>query len=226
MPNQSYNFGPFHPRQFCNVGTVSLLSQWSRNQGSLQKALHRALTLASGLVWEQMPPPEIKSPPSPQQPAASEVSSTPLKPQRACVSHRDVGGAPPPLGTRSGRAGGRPFCEAASELFGCGGLREAVRAGAIGRGAEALARGVTRVWVLVPRKLSPVRLPQPRNGRGSSRLLGAPGRGLPRPRSPRLRAPYTKGSLRGYGGPGVPLTLCGLRGCERWSRRAEVGTRL
>lgn len=29
--------------------------------------------------------------------------------------------------------------------------------------------------------------------RGSSRLLGASGRGLPRPRSPRPRAPYTKG---------------------------------
>lgn len=35
--------------------------------------------------------------------------------------------------------------------------------------------------------------------RGSSRLLGASGRGLPRPRSPRPRAPHTKGRGRAAG---------------------------
>lgn len=40
-------------------------------------------------------------------------------------------------------------------LYAAVGSGKAVRAGAVGRRAEALARGVTRVWVLVPRKLSP-----------------------------------------------------------------------
>lgn len=140
----------------------------------LKELRQSAQSPAKNLGREQTTPPEIKIPPSPQQPAASEISSTPPKHQRACVSHRDVGGAPPPPGTRSGRTGGRPFCEAASEVLGCSGLREAVRAGAIGRWAEAFARGVTRVWVLVPRKLSPVRLPQPRNGRGCAGLEPPP----------------------------------------------------
>ena len=47
------------------------------------------------------------------------------------------------------------FCEAAVEVLAAVGSGKAVRAGAVGRRAEALARGVTRVWVLVPRKLSP-----------------------------------------------------------------------
>lgn len=57
-------------------------------------------------------------------------------------------------------------------------------------------------------QLSPVRLPQPRNGRGCAGLeppLGGPGRGLRRPPSSPQRALRTKGSGHGCGDPGAPL---------------------
>lgn len=110
----------------------------------------------------------------------------------------------------------RPFCEAAAEVLAAVGTGKAVRAGAVGRRAEALARGVTRVWVLVPRKLSPVRLPQPRNGRGCAGLEPPPwclGAGPSQASEPAAARALHKGSRRGCGGPGAPLTLRGLRGC-------------
>ncbi|KAK2109909.1 hypothetical protein P7K49_009655, partial [Saguinus oedipus] len=95
---------------------------------------------------------------------------------------------------------------------GCRGLRAAVRAGAVGRGAEALARGVIRGLGSGAAQLSLVRLPQSLNGRGCAGLvppLGGLGRGLRRPSSPRQLAPHTKD----------------LRGCKEDAREHELAYR-